>query len=383
MKNFILCLSALGFVLYISCGKNENKIKVKGVAIPDVKPKVVSATPNTLNITTTTNLRSEDEENGVNPAEELKSRLFTDEGPTALFSILDEVDSAMASIEQRVNGQEVESDEEAEEVETDTYLPCLGDVTDGEFVPKDGAAFDVTFDFDQDGTVDLDPGFTTYLNCYDDLSAGTGSPVENLDSEYWRAFGRVGSGDDEKWYIVESSDSTGTSDGTSGSAVEVSKSKDYVNMWFRVGRSDQVDQSKVIAHLIRHETGLIEYTHTGVGVGFGCGLHGIISKSDHLAYFHAATAQGTNASHRSDGVACADFTDGVDVEYCIDISTTDFTKKADTSECTAAGLTKDNFSVDTLNYKLVEYDKTVHAFNFKIPDGVALFKGEDTPTEEE
>lgn len=387
LKTFYFSSFLLGCsLLLIQCGKSSNNSVVIGdINVPKVKPKVMNGMPGILSSGGASLLA----ETPKNPGESLKQRLFS-KGPTDIPSILEEVDNAMASTQKRVNDRP--SSPDSEPGVATSYYPCLGSLENDEFKYRDPVAFPIEFDFNANGNK-FKTGLTTYLHCFDDLSRGddSGGPTEadeDLTTRYWRGFGFSGTGDSEHWYIVEGSNpSNGENFSQGASAIKVSTEKDEVEMWFRVGRpgANGGDGSGVLAHLKRNPSGTIEYTHTGKGVGYGCGLHALISKKDNRAYFRVKTDQETNGEG---GVECADYVaaqgnaSGVDKEYCVDMSTAEFKVENNLQKCTAAGLNKSKFTIDDLDYTVVGYKKAANSFLDSPPEGTKLFYSEKIIQEE-
>ena len=380
---YVLPALIMSSVLMNQCGKKtDSSFSIDNIDVPDIRPKILSATPNSLSKLNLNLL----EEQVNNPGASMASRLFSP-GPTYILQILADVDTGMASIEKRVNEESTGPDEEG-----GSYAPCLGNIEEGEFALREPIAFPINFDFDIDGKDDLKTGFISYLHCYDDLTRGDGSAApsasdENLETKYWRGFGVSGTGDSEYWYIVEGADpAAGGRVSQGASAIKVSKKKDDVEMWFRVGTpgSNGEGGSGVLAHLRRDPSGTIEYTHTGKGVGYGCGMHTIFSKESELAYFKVKTDQETNGEG---GVDCSDYIEDssnaskINKEYCIDMSSSSFVVEPDLSRCTAAGLTKSSLTMDGLDYTVVSYQEAANSFLASPPKGIKLLYKEDISEE--
>ena len=286
----ILVAAALAF----ACGDDgDDKKKGEGTSftVAKVKPPVEKNTPDGFLAAA---LMQDDAHGLADPGGEIKSRLYNG-GPTDIMRLLDDIDSAMAGIEKRADGK---------------VIPCL-----------EGDAVTVQPSYDI-GSSSWQLPLSMKLNCY-----------ENIEDQISRFFGQDG----DDWYLFEESHADGTS--ASGHAVHVSGDND-VDMWLRVGTAD-FDGSRVLAHLTSDESsGEIEYTHTGNGVGFGCGLH-MKSNADYIF------VTVTKAAESGEGISkdCAG-SDGISSSFCLSAETLE--EQDDTSACEDDGL--DDFGIDTLTY---------------------------------
>ncbi|MCX6110464.1 MAG: hypothetical protein NTZ90_12775 [Proteobacteria bacterium] len=341
-RGILFCVSILA-VSATACGKKSKKAGM-AVAVPAVEPVVRAATPKGL-IGTSSALA--DGLVVTNPATSIKSRIFST-GPTEILQILKNVDTTIDGYETRMNGK---------------LVKCLADYSGDSLVDTTPVTFANTVDFDGNGSTDLDLEFTQYLNC-----------TEALDTagESWRAFGRKTIDGKVNWYVREGG--TESSSQAGASAIRVVDGSDEAEVWFRVGKKATAKtQSTALAHLKRSSDGTIEYTHTGSGVGYDCGLH-MLSKSN-LMYIKVAVDQ---EIQNQGGTTCATSTAATSKEYCIDGSSSSFTEKT-IAECSAAGLKAAAFALKGLDYSTATYDKVVSAFAEKMPSTIATFTTDDPP----
>lgn len=342
-RGIVLCVTILA-VNAAGCGKKSKKSGLS-VAVPAVEPVVRAATPKGL-LGTSSTLTGDLVV--TNPAASIKSRIFST-GPTEILQILKNVDTTIDSYEARMNGK---------------LVKCLAEYSGDTLVDTTPVTFTNNVDFDADGTAEFDLGFTQYLNC-----------TEALDTagESWRAFGRNTIDGKVNWYVREGGTESSTQAGAS--AIRVVDGSDEAEVWFRVGKKATAKtQSAALAHLKRSSDGIIEYTHTGSGVGYDCGLH-MLSKNN-LMYIKVAVDQEIQSQG---GTTCATSTAATGKEYCIDGSSSSFTEKA-VSECTAAGLKSSAFALKNLDYTTATYDKVVAAFAERMPSTIAVFTTEEPPT---
>lgn len=356
-------------LVVLSCSEEDKKKKrASSFTVPNVAPIVRSATASAL-LGSSTSLS----ETIINPAESIKSRLFST-GPTEILAILASLDSTIDSYEARITGTNSGVDENGDLIEVEVHAPCMVTFDSGDGVYYNGVATSLMFDFDGDGTAEFDPGFSQYLNCYEYLDGGTSD---------WRAFGRYDTSGSTNWYVREGQTSGGSQGGAS--AMRVVEGTSEAEVWFRVGSSNSVESgSQVIAHLLRSANGLIEYTHTGKGVGYGCGLHMLMANNK--IFIKVKTDQETNSQGN---VACADYVTAnaddpsvLDVEYCFDASNA--SSFVESTECSGEGLTSSAFTLTDLNYlDTASYTQAHRAFIEEGPPAnVALYSIIDNPEEE-
>ena len=342
MKNsaYIFMVSAL--TLSSGCG-SKSKLEGMSIAIPATEPLVRSATPSAFLSGTPLHLETPTEK--PTPAQAIKSRIYSS-GPTDILGILASLDKGMDSTESRVNGK---------------LVKCLADYEGDTLVEKSPVKLANTVDFNADGTIDKDLNFPQYLNCYDQLTAGS-----------WRAFGKNTESGKTYWYIREGAAQTDASAGAM--AAKVAEGTDEAEIWLRVGKeATAASMSTAFAHLKRKVDGTIEYTHTGSGIGYDCGLH-LLSKNG-LVYFKVAVDE---ELRNFAGKTCENMGVAVDKEYCIDASGATFVTK-DQNTCTAAGLTSSALSLESLSYQLADHVQVTRAFTDGVPANVAVFSTEEPP----
>ncbi|MCX6105969.1 MAG: hypothetical protein NTY08_09080 [Proteobacteria bacterium] len=340
-----------GTVLFVAlaivagCGKSKTRDGLT-LTVPAIEPIVRSAVPTGLLDGTSLTL---DTLVVQTPGQIIKSRLFSP-GPAELLSLVKKIDDGMAEIKVRTDGK---------------IAPCLADYEGSTLVEKTPVSYSNSFDFDGNGTAEFETKFTQYLSCVDNLTGSNGA---------WRAFGKKTESGKTDWYIREGGPEDSTFAGAS--AVKVTEGTNQAELWMRVGKLSTVEsQSVSLAHLLRTEAGVIEYTQTGNGVGYDCGLHLLFK--DNLVYIYAAVDQDIA---NQGGTTCATSTNARNKEYCIDASTSSFTLK-DLVTCTTAGLSSSAFVLEGLTYQTVDYPNIPRALSETAPSTVEAFTTKEPPKE--
>ena len=228
----------------------------------------------------------------------------------------------------------------------DAEAPCL-----------DSAASEVQAEFSYtpegaDTPVDIDLAFPQFFSCV----ATNGG---------WRAFGQ----NNDNWYIREGHHNY-------SNAMLSLTTDGAIEGYIAFGNKDSHGDAG--AGLTHFKSSLVdsafELTTTGIGLGFGCGMHARMNQT-HMTIKVTLMHTGNAELNCTADYAAADNSKATglfkDVEFCYDVST--MTALDDNIPCTTAGVSSTNFELDSLTYATIPHEYTPTLFNVDAP-GVSSFK---------
>lgn len=380
VSTFAVSIVAATLVLTMSCQKPESgndksdgqaedpgKVKLDvgptgleglgavNLTVPDTLPPVAANTPGSLAITLGAALtmpidcRPDHAENCPANAdqkacifiEDVKCRFFGESGPTQIKQILGNLDQNMAEFESRSK---------------DTYVPCLDPVGnkdgltvrlqgEGEriFKPFVAVPFDTKFTGLKDkfgAAIELDLGFEYSLNCITNT---------NDDKSSWSAIGVKTEAGKTTYTLSSLGGKDGDRNGNVGT-IDAVKNVEYWGIVSQGGKTATVDltMSNALIHLVSNAADkTIQLSFTGVNVGPGCGMRMITT--DTFLFAEANTNMVGKCEQGDAGYEVGDD----NLTFCVKVDGAD-PEVAQTSECTAVGLTAASFSIDALSSEDVQ-----------------------------
>ena len=294
--------------------------------------------------------------NACRAAAEVKERFFSGSGPSDVATLVESIDSYLSSAFANTGS---------------SYMPCFdaNNTAGGTFqIQENGATVTKTYpaykltkvsgmitppaSYGSGAPSAFEAGWDGYYSCM------STTPEVKAGGEIWRAFGRK----DGAYYLQD-----GQTRGM-GSMARVEVNGD-VELYFAVADAkgaisswgDEVDNSKMslgVVHLKSFSSsGLLEFTSTGSGLGYDCGLHFVtngsllfirFNENKYGACFPNDSGIG-EVSKVKEGVARNYEAASADQTACLDVSTATIKGLASAQGCRDQGLTVATFVLTDLN----------------------------------